>query len=389
MITTELLGLLDVVVFSVKGDCLASKLSGGDYDGDQAWICWESSIVKNFESAKVPKCPDLVKEGFVPKDTTTYEELVRGQDDPTNTYLNYCIEFNLRDDLVGMATAYKERWCYTHNKISGRDATWLSKLLSDLVDQAKSGYTFTDAHFRRFKDEGLKVSKVREPSYMSDIIDRKSKHIIDQLMVTTHDVIERILTEFNKSIPDNITSWDRDLVNFAKWADEEAATNREWIPILQKLKDDIQQVKLAWAENMGARSKSLDESKPGFGPLLLEVYRKFQSIQPAVNTPLTRVLLAPWRDFQELSYWALLRASFLFNSYSSFYVSNFVWWMCGIQLCHMKATKNDIPFTVINSMYTMLKPNSTFVRLRISQQQNQRDLPVIDEDGTTVGEDDD
>jgi len=33
----KLMGLRDVVVFSTRGACLADKLSGGDYDGDQAW----------------------------------------------------------------------------------------------------------------------------------------------------------------------------------------------------------------------------------------------------------------------------------------------------------------------------------------------------------------
>jgi hypothetical protein len=387
VLAKELLGLRDVVVFSTKGDCLADKLSGGDYDGDQAWICWESTIVENFENAKVPKCPDLVKKGYISKDTTTYAKLVRGQDDPTTTYLSYCIEFNLRDDLVGMCTNYKEKWCYTNNTIHGRDAIWLSKLLSDLVDQAKSGYTFTDAHFKAFKERGLNTFKVNEPAYMSGVLDRKSKHVIDQLMVTTQDTVDAILTEFTKSLPESISSWDKDLADFSNWINAEAATNREWIPIISKLKSDLQQIKSQWAENMGGRSKGIDEAKPAFGPMLADIYRQFQAIQPAEDTPLTRVLVAPWSGRPELSQWALMRASFLFSSYTSFHVSKFVWWMCGIQLCHMKALKKSTTTAVTPEMYAMLRPDSTYVKLKISEKGCKWDAPILDEDGT-VGDDD-
>ena len=44
----------DVIIFSSKGSrSLADKLSGGDYDGDMAWICWEPSIVDHL---KTPPC---------------------------------------------------------------------------------------------------------------------------------------------------------------------------------------------------------------------------------------------------------------------------------------------------------------------------------------------
>ncbi|KAF9880390.1 RNA-dependent RNA polymerase [Colletotrichum karsti] len=58
----ELHALKDVIVFSAKGNVpLADKLSGGDYDGDKAWVCWEPSIVSNFKNHDVPPSPDLSK----------------------------------------------------------------------------------------------------------------------------------------------------------------------------------------------------------------------------------------------------------------------------------------------------------------------------------------
>jgi hypothetical protein len=287
--------------------------------------------------------------------------------------------------MVGICTKYKDRWTYTNETIHGHDATGLSKLLSDLVDQAKAGYTFTDEQFQHFKKQYLKKSSVKTPAYMDGRIDRKSKHIIDQLTVAAHDTIETILTEFKISLPSNIPCWDKDLADFATWANSEAATNREWLPITVKLKDDLQKVKDRWAENMGGRSKGMEESKPTFGPMLAEIYRQFQAIQPAGDTPLTRLLLAPWSGRPELSQWAMLRASFLFASYSSFHVSKFVWWMCGIQLCHMKAAKKGITAAVSPEMYAMLRPDSIFVKLRTTENEFQWEALM---EGS-VGEEDD
>jgi hypothetical protein len=85
--------------FSTKGrSFLASKLSGGDYDGDGAWVCWDTAIVDNFVNVAVPECPDLVKEGYVDKISTTYKELVQGHEDPTSIFLRRSF-----DSIFGVA----------------------------------------------------------------------------------------------------------------------------------------------------------------------------------------------------------------------------------------------------------------------------------------------
>lgn len=79
--------LKDIVVFPTKGNpSIADKLSRGFHDGDIAWICWKSLIVDNFRNASLPRIPDLFKDDFILKDRTTYEELVKGEPDPTTTF---------------------------------------------------------------------------------------------------------------------------------------------------------------------------------------------------------------------------------------------------------------------------------------------------------------
>ena len=180
----ELAGLQDVIVFPTKGTpSLAKKLSGGDYDGDKAWICWESSIVDNFENAKVPTQPDLVAEGYMEKVSTTYKDLMTGEQDPTAVFLRKAFDFNLEPSMLGICTTFKENYTYAHPNLSSNQSIYLSTLLSNLVDQAKQGYKFTDSHWQRFKKEALGGVRVINPAYKEGVIDRASKHFMDRLKV--------------------------------------------------------------------------------------------------------------------------------------------------------------------------------------------------------------
>lgn len=362
----ELMGLKDVIVFSTKGNpSLAAKLSGGDYDGDQALICWEPSIVENFENSRVPKFPDLVKEGYISKDTTTYEELVKDAVDPTTTFLKRCFDFNLDQSMLGICTNYKEELCYTQKKVNSMDAVYLSTLLSLLVDQAKQGYVFTQDDWDRFRKEALRGAPRMVPLYKKGELDPKATHIIDRLMYVADRTIERARTDFYKSMQ-KTSYWDNDLTLYSGWAHREALENPEWSSILSKLKADIESVKAIWNRKL-AGSKN-EEKKSIFTPVLMECYELFQAIQPVNDTTLTRTLLESWHGNPELSRWALLRASVAFASFPEKYVSSFVWWMAGTQLCHLKATRLGGMVAMAPHMNAMLRPDNTFVKLRLSEE---------------------
>lgn len=69
----ELRHLRDVIIFSSKGDMpLAAQLSGGDYDGDKSWICWDPDIVNNFHNHSLPPKPDFSP--YLAKDFTKLVE---------------------------------------------------------------------------------------------------------------------------------------------------------------------------------------------------------------------------------------------------------------------------------------------------------------------------
>lgn len=68
--------LKNVIVFSTKGKVpLADMLSGEDYDGDMAWICWDRTIVDNFRNAPVPKSVDLLESGYLQKEVMALQDI--------------------------------------------------------------------------------------------------------------------------------------------------------------------------------------------------------------------------------------------------------------------------------------------------------------------------
>ena len=354
----ELRGLKDVIVFSTKGNpSLAAKLSGGDYDGDIAWLCWEPTLVENFRNAEVPKCPNLVKEGFMRKDSTTYQRLVANQSNPTSTFLRAAFAFNIQQPLLGICTVYKENVCYTQGSVNSPEAVFLSTLLSSLVDQAKQGFIFTEQDWARITQDVIRFHP-RVPDYKQDHLNPRSNHIVDHLMCLADKTINSALTEFHKSIPDP-PQWDNDLVAYYKSSRALAERDPLWKKLLDDLDDDLKSIKAEWASRIRR-----DESKPDFTPFAVASHEKFLAIQPRDENPATLPLICDWMRDSELSQWALLKASALFASYHPrTHVSGAVWWVAGRQLGELKARVQGRATSVVQPMYVMLKPDSSFVRL--------------------------
>lgn len=383
----EFMGLRDIIIFSTKASkgnkSLASMLSGGDFDGDRAWVCWEPTIVNNFESAAVPECPNLIEEGFIRKDSTKYGELVAGLSEPaaTSLFLKKSFDFNMRQNMLGICTTWKDRMCYT-NGYSCEASVWASQLLSDLVDQAKQGFGFDDEDFKRMKvalntkfSMNLPIEKL---PWKDGVTRPNSKNIIDHVTAVAHDTIERCLTEYQNSVK-SPPSWDEDLVMMFKWAKGESETCEEWKSLLAHLISELKLLKEAWSKSWNNRK--CEEDKPDFATTLLESHEMYLNIKPNIDTPLSRLLLPSNLD-PEQTQWAALKASALFASYSKGYVAKFAWYMGGKHLAWLKANygKKGFPHAVIPAMYAMQKPDAAYVRRLRGDIQEMEDLG-----GSTVG----
>lgn len=388
----ELMGLKDVIVFSTKGPSLAAKLSGGDYDGDQAWVCWEPRIVNNFKNVELPPVPDLVAEGWITKNATSYEDLIAGTDEGTTKFLRHSFDFNMRQSLLGSCTNFKEKLCAMQGRVDSKEAVDLSTLLSNLVDQAKQGFCFTEEDWARFKAEKIKVTAVRTPAYKEDRLDPRSKHILDKLQIVAHEMIERTKTEFHQQFPSQKIA-DKDLLKYFETAKKNASSDAEWKVLTDHIQREVTGVRDLWGRHFPYRRSNDDDSKREMGPALAECLPKFQNILPPVETSLslTKALLPDCLLEPELSEWALYRAS---TAYAIFYKSNFPWWMAGKELVHLKArcreSSGGSMATLAPHMYAMLKPDATFVKLSRSEEhdplfweaKNQGEIEDEDENGS-------
>lgn len=413
----ELHALKDVVVFSAKGNVpLADKLSGGDYDGDKAWVCWEPTIVSNFNNAKVLPNPDLSK--YLKQDKTTFADLVsqHGKAGAVSDMVSRSISFSMRRSYLGIVTNFKEKLCYHINSVNNNYAFYLSALLSSLVDQAKQGFEFTWDDWTRFRRELLDMHKFgdpKEPAYKSESWSGSGNpvHIIDYLKFTVaKPTIDQELKKFHKAMDSRLGRpeqesrslrldkddgderaaqyWDPDLVIPHNSFEELASTNPSLKEVLRNLSDDLMALEKQWGSSFSG-VKDNDE----FPRRINEVYESWSAIQPRSREELDPMLAALLKQTymgEGHTNWALLRASTCFKYFYN-RKPTFTWRMAGIQLQFIKgmttAGRDSIPVIVSPALYAALKPDNRFISQAVSKMKNEGpEYPAAESDGEDGGQ---
>ncbi|KAJ0383438.1 hypothetical protein COL922a_010480 [Colletotrichum nupharicola] len=407
----ELHALKDVIVFSAKGDIpLADKLSGGDYDGDEAWVCWEPAIVSNFVNANVPPSPDLSR--YLKKDKTLYEDLVRrhGKVAAVPAMIKQSIAFSVRPSFLGIATNFKERLCYKMNSVNNNYALWLSTLLGNLVDQSKQGFEFTADDWKRFRREVLDSHKFRdldEPAYKSESWSSRGNpaHIIDYLKFSVaKPTIDKELERFHRAMntrsgskrelrclqlskEDNeeLTAeyWDPDLVTPHDELEKLAST----MPVLKKVLKNLRKDLMALEEQWG-KSVTMTKDKDELLRRMLEVYELWCAIQPRADeelNPLATAYLKKSFKTEEHTTWALIRASTAFKYWYK-RKSTLLWRMAGKQLQRIKAmttaSRDKVPVTVVPHIYAALRPDNKFITQAVPKmKEDGSEYPGLESDG--------
>ena len=406
----ELRALKDVIVFSAKGNTpLADKLSGGDYDGDQAWVCWDPDIVDNFRNAEVPDPPDLSQ--FLRKDKTTFGELAQRQhphnlSDAVGEMIERSFEFNMGQSLLGQCTNYKEKLCYSTGTVRDRASVFLSTLLGNLVDQPKQGIIFGTADWDRLrKDLGIR-SQLDDPAYKFDnwTSRREPTHIVDHLKFSVvKKTIDLELEAFYKELNSaTVTAYDEDLVKPFEHFYESTKSSSSCARLLEGLKSSLGEVFALWGEVMGKdKDKDRDGNESTFAQRVTAVYDKWQTIMPKFGGRETRsrtdskvvsLLLEAWLGSDgeyshELSSWSLLKASMTFKLYHAKRL-RFVWQIAGRQLQFIKAmvcssrSGGQVPTPVVPLMYAGLAVDKRFVAQYVAMMkgQNSEYLALGDEE---------
>ncbi|KAK2469067.1 hypothetical protein H9L39_19335 [Fusarium oxysporum f. sp. albedinis] len=374
----ELRHLKDVVVFPFTGqEPLAGKLSGGDYDGDRAWICWDSDIVDNFRNAEVPQKPSF--NGYFEANNHTVESLILKHG--KSRYLDYLLEeaftFHLAPKLVGLCTNYKERLAYDKNSIEDPSVINMSWLLSALVDQPKSGFTFNKKILQRFQKEYCENQvDLKQPAYKKGTIGRISEpcHIFDFLKYKMQEIIHQGLSDLCQYRSSqngdggtlDVPTFDKDLASY--WNEFEAEAEAmnliheqdsvsNWLSDMRSnLKRDIDTCYSYWVKVMSGPN-----GKANYSAKVASVHEKWVSISPqiakrsAVAEAVIWALTRPSTHSAQLGTWQLLKASLTFKLYHN--TRKFLWCIAGRQLQFIKSSKARVLIPVTPRTYKVLRPD--------------------------------
>ncbi|KAG6003495.1 hypothetical protein E4U21_001986 [Claviceps maximensis] len=390
--------LKDVIVFSIKGERpLADKLSGGDYDGDKAWVCWDQAIVRNFrnapeDSAKYAEAPKLAK--FNLSMSQVREEAVT-EAEVCERLLYEGIMFNMQPSLLGRCTKYKEDYCRKIGSVSNPIIITMSLLLSLLVDQSKQGHIFTDEDWLALlKGWGL-------PRYLSDmsasagartgVVGRLGKkrdgvvYVLDYLQSVAEQTVVATLTDLNRYFKGNPAQWyDADLTSKFNAYDKEYSSVTEWIQLRQKLRADIDYLGEQWF----ARHRAPDSANDSFIDSIKEFYDRWQKIQPLEALRQSKFIqMLLWNGTKNLhsSTWELLKASCAMTRLKGA-GGRLVWYVAGWQLCRLKQDMSDVRYAgVLPELYSARRVDKKIVARRRARRGGDED--GLSGDGVSDGED--
>lgn len=402
----ELRKLKDVIIFPTVGNRpLADLLSGGDYDGDKAWVCWDQDIVSNFENARgEPADYDFVARGFMSKETTTFQQLLdrhrRNAEAAAVQFREIALSFSLRPSLLGTCTHYKDHLCYQECSVDSEAAVILSCLLSKLVDQAKAGETLTQADWQRLcKDVLHKPSLMPQPAYKKaahapDTMDMHSEadlHILDYLKFYVasgpiHGALKTYsdaLGRDERSQREGGNNYDSDLTSVVNDIEGRLGVDSEVNRALQaSLRSDLDALHETWVSQKGKLSG------PTYQRHVKSLYERWMDISPPAELQDHPVLVGfneLWSRYQtieglksareaggdwaaELSPFTLFKASLTFQRFCRRpYGYDFAWAMAGRQLCFIKCTvfsrggAGEAPMHAVARVWAAMKPDGKYI----------------------------
>lgn len=357
----ELHHFKDVIVFSTKGDLpLAGMLSGGDYDGDAPWICWDPNVVNHFRNANLPEMPEKKDCGLVPRSRKLEDVFSRGTSKErlvyqVTSFLSGCLEFNLNPSYLGYCSAEHEKVVYFDGKLSTQSAIKLATLCGYLVDSPKQGDLLTETAWQKLRKEVSPRSR-DAPAYKSDKSEhlKRESNIIDYLKFwRAVPEKDRILTQFNKLCPQQSS---RDQTLCQPWTSMFTyARSKDASDSLREMLEQLQTEVKELLEELDRQRPRDNNWPPGeYNRVMDNFWRQFRAIIPPKDHE-----LAHWLEYGEdkkFGRWSLVRASYLYNLR---YSSRSVWHLAGEELCSIKAQANPNGCRhVVNDIYGVLKCDS-------------------------------
>ncbi|CAG8486086.1 13895_t:CDS:2 [Dentiscutata heterogama] len=178
----------NVVIFPVKAQSregpLAAKLSGGDYDGDKVFCCWDPRLTESFQNSPVSETLPEVKNAFTKCIETIGDYLAPVRDDMnqcTKKVQRLILDEYFKDMLtpIGMYDYY-HRIYSSHFGLSDPKSIYLAQVNARLLDATKQGETLkpsvfsSDRKYTNFPipywmDKDKSNSNTRSVCFMDDL----------------------------------------------------------------------------------------------------------------------------------------------------------------------------------------------------------------------------
>jgi hypothetical protein len=369
---SELENYRDVLIYSVKGNRpLANYLSGGDYDGDQCWACWQPDIVDGHQNDPNGPPDHITPEqcGLEQKSQKLSQRIgsvLNG--DSVVSFLEPCIDFNIKSPMVGRCTAEHERVAY-HKGLGHPGAIKLAALAAFLVDARKQGYELSEQNFGKVRLECSGKKQLTSPAYKASGAEAPTKwkqdNVIDRLRYEVASPRRHwILQDFHQK-------WNKDMVASLVFkevwlkAQDAARRQKEPLEVLHQMQDDIKAVQAEWQKRLGVnRSQSNVEDAGQYPVHVRACYQQYVDISPKKTTNVT--LFHQLMELDGGTYWRLLRASCLYSTYN---MSRLTWHLAGNELLQMKLQKEGMYRGVCEPVYGILKTDTKAVKARFAAEE--------------------
>lgn len=361
----ELQHFKDVIVFPTTGHTpLADLLSGGDYDGDKPWVCWDPQVVQHFENAELPSLPKkeelLLDKNKKVADFFTEKSDANRRGHRMEKFMAHCFDFNLQKSLLGQCSNEHDALVYHEGNTSKPNAILLAALCSYLVDSTKQGFLLSQDAFDKLRSKVSPVQRAK-PAYQSEAAPGKPKwsNINDYLKfwIASEDK-ERILADFQRRWPSHTTK-NRILLrpydSIVHVLRKHGLTEKDR-ESFDRVDEQLANIKSHWMGFWGKRDrdrvKMSAKEASHFEDMITELVRLFRQIEaPAIccscaDSPRSQVST-------DQAQWPLLRASWVYRKYPN---SSLPWHLAANELCQLSAEADPSGCRrVVNSVYCALK----------------------------------
>ncbi|KAJ5048489.1 hypothetical protein NUH16_006993 [Penicillium rubens] len=323
---SELRHFKNVIVFPTTGEFpLAGMLSGGDYDGDTPWICWDPMIVERFQNSPMPTDEYSAEHYGLTKHSVPMASL-----ESTEDFLESVFDFNLNVSNLGRCTVEHEKLAYDES-VDSPKAKELACLLGHLVDGRKGGVHLSEQAWKEYR-KTISPKQRALPAYRNPERKSKSSNIVDYLKFNVaQSELCRILSGLNEAFPENDIQnrLDDDLLRPWKEADEASkskyAHSQELKDALGEVRRSIDELYKQW--NQGHSASTGDE----FSAISRQAAENAGALAPpqAGRHP----LIHTWQNSR--NEWRRLVASYAYRRCPN---SRFILHAFGETLCEIKAS---------------------------------------------------